>query len=122
MKELVIDRKKWARGGNGGPACLLNGNGNMCCLGFLAKACGASNAQIDGVGMPSETTTGDSQRKPLVSLCYWSNLANVAWPEKLFPIEFDISELNDTIPLSDEERERQLKPLFRRIGYTLRFE
>ncbi len=35
--ELTISRKKWARGGKRGLACLLNDEGNRCCLGTLTR-------------------------------------------------------------------------------------
>lgn len=38
--KVVVNRKKWARGGEGGNSSLLNTRGNMCCLGFAAMATG----------------------------------------------------------------------------------
>lgn len=43
--ELVIDRSKWVRGPNG-HSCLLNDDGKMCCLGFLALADGMLPEEI----------------------------------------------------------------------------
>ena len=46
MKELTIYRDKWCRNRNFdemGLSQLLNESDNMCCLGFLGKACGISN-------------------------------------------------------------------------------
>lgn len=41
---VTIDRKRWRRGGertaSKADVALLDENGQMCCLGFVAKACG----------------------------------------------------------------------------------
>lgn len=51
--KLTIERKRWARANSGkGPSLLLNSYGNMCCLGFLAKACGHTDSEIDGISGP----------------------------------------------------------------------
>lgn len=52
--KLVIDRTRWLRGD--GVSTLLR-SGKMCCLGFLAKACGATDAEIIGHGTPREVPT-----------------------------------------------------------------
>ena len=55
MNDLIIDRKKWARGGNGGLSSLLNDDGNMCCLGFAAiQITGLTEEQIQGFGQYEE--------------------------------------------------------------------
>lgn len=62
-KVLVIDRRKWRRGGDGvmcmlndkfGGTALLNDRGKMCCLGFDAKACGVPRSIILKEGMPDD--------------------------------------------------------------------
>ena len=50
--ELVIDRSRWARGGLNGCPAMLNGQGNMCCLGFLARALGYSKEELRQDGHP----------------------------------------------------------------------
>ncbi len=116
MKTLVIDRKRWARGGNGGASALLNNEGNMCCLGFLGKACGAPANRLLERSLPSDTKTESHE------FGYWSNLANIPWPKGIeFKPEDDIAALNDDIILTDEERESALKPLFLKLGYRLKF-
>ena len=54
-RKLVIDRSRWARGGINGDPRLLNKDGCMCCLGFLALACGIPEDDIRDKGEPSET-------------------------------------------------------------------
>lgn len=125
MKTLTIDRKTWARGGRGGQSALLNADGNMCCLGFLGKACGAQDSKLD-VAMPSDTGVTDAR------VTYWSNLANILWPTELFEhhdsghfvssdLERHISDINDDVTIDDAERESKLRPLFKKIGYRLEF-
>lgn len=38
--KLTIYRDKWLRGGNGMSTLLSLASGRMCCMGFLARACG----------------------------------------------------------------------------------
>lgn len=44
VKSFTISRAKWGVGG------LLMPNGKMCCLGFLAKACGRENKDLYEAG------------------------------------------------------------------------
>lgn len=45
-KEFTIDRRKWLRGKGKEFSKLLRSNGEMCCVGFYAKACGLSDNAI----------------------------------------------------------------------------
>lgn len=49
---LQIERSRWVRGDKGGLSLMRNDQGNMCCLGFLALACGYSPAELDDVADP----------------------------------------------------------------------
>ena len=53
--KIEIVRSKWVRGEDGakGPTLLLNGQGNMWCLGFLSKACGYMDHEIVYCAAPS---------------------------------------------------------------------
>jgi hypothetical protein len=54
IKNLVIDRATWKNSYHGvGPTYLLNRQGYRCCLGFLGKACGLNDNQLDVIGKPS---------------------------------------------------------------------
>ena len=51
--KLVIDESKWLRGeGHEHSRLLREKDGKMCCLGFLALACGFSEKEIKGRGGP----------------------------------------------------------------------
>lgn len=59
MRVVKADRKKWARGrpGINGKArfnLLLDGCGNMCCLGIYLRACGVSAEDILGACDPND--------------------------------------------------------------------
>jgi hypothetical protein len=43
---FVIDRNIWFRGKPG--ACLLDNNGQRCCVGILAQACGIPDEKLKG--------------------------------------------------------------------------
>lgn len=109
MKTLVLRKRRWARGGRNGGSCLsalLNESRKMCCLGFLGKACGATDEQIDGAPMPSDTSA-------------------VCWPRGLIcggrdsKLSDQIASANDSPETTDREREEKLRPLFRKLGYRL---
>src|SRR3954462_4130148 len=44
--EFTVKRSKWHRGQGAKGSKLLRDDGTMCCVGFLSKACGASDAEI----------------------------------------------------------------------------
>lgn len=51
---FTIDRSKWARRGLNGMSAMLNNQGAMCCLGFYAKACGATDEELLGKSNPDQ--------------------------------------------------------------------
>lgn len=50
--KLIIDRKLWLRNEPDESYLRRARDGKMCCLGFLAKACGYTDEQITGVDSP----------------------------------------------------------------------
>jgi hypothetical protein len=106
MKTFTIDTKHWLRGGNlKGNSTLCNESGNMCCLGHLAKACGAKKQDIFNHASPKHTI-------------------KVNWPEGLLDSSFNHTELckeiiivNDDFELKPAVRKRTLRQLFSQIGY-----
>ena len=93
----------------------MRNDGKMCCLGFLGKACGATDKQIYMINTPEEAD-------------------KVKWPE--FLIETLSSDLtgnsdicnhlmiiNDSQDknLSDREREKKLKEIFKKNGIQVTF-
>ncbi len=108
IENLTINRNKW------GMHSLLNYSGKMCCLGFLALACGAIPEEIEGELRPA--------RAP-----------NIDWPKEFMFIKLKSNELvdsslaakamniNDDEKLTWDEKEERLKVVFRRAGIKLRF-
>lgn len=100
IKKLSIIRSKWLRGET--HSRLLREDGKMCCLGFLARACGATEGQIREKSTPSETT-------------------RVRWPAGMVNKEVGdtcstvmLMEVNDAIHKDHKKRERSIKRLFKR--------
>lgn len=52
VTEFTIDRSRWSRRGKNGASRMLNCDGNRCCLGFAAQACGVPDRDLDW-GTPS---------------------------------------------------------------------
>lgn len=111
MKTLTIKMSKWARGGKNGPSGLENGDGNMCCLGFLAKACGVAGSERRCATMPASLLASDRRKMPK-KLFDWDCDSQLG---------IDLAAINDDVHLSDEARKRQLRSFFKEIGYNLRF-
>lgn len=120
---LVIDRSKWAVGTYKGAGSFSQGvllepeTGKMCCLGFLAKACGASDADIGNYGMPSDVAIV----KPN---------AGIQWPDGIIDAD-DREVMRDTCitnrlaqrndHIKDEGREDDIAALFAEVGVEVEF-
>lgn len=104
---FTVDRSKWFRGQGWAKSQLLREDGTMCCLGFYAKACGARDWQIVGVGGPSR--------------------AHGFWPDWMFngslrvPDVMEMMSVNDERMASDSERELALTQLFAAHGVDVTF-
>jgi hypothetical protein len=125
LKELVIRKSKWWRGKNYtevdpgyGSSALRLPNGKMCCLGFLGKACGFTDAELLGKSFPRTTHYSLQDRWPRGLIG-----AEEAVEGSIFKTgrEDNIGQINDTPHLSDEERAKELAPLFAKLGYKLKF-
>lgn len=117
MKTFPIPRSKWARGGINGQSALLNYDGNMCCLGWFAKANGATDEQMEGVSSPCYFPMSKSVDKKL--------------QQALAPLVRGISDSrlcvqminsNDNEDHSESFREAELTKLFAEIGWEPKFE
>lgn len=118
--KFTVDRSKWLRRGVDGRGCefvdsvLLNSNGHMCCLGFLAKACGANDKEILDVPCPSHAE-------------------GVAWPKGVLrtrdprvpPADSvtcqDIMVVNDDMEHTDTDVETVLTQKFADLGIEVEF-
>lgn len=109
--KLTIDRFRWLRGeGAAGSRLLRTEDGKMCCLGFHALACGATETDICDVPTPSA-------RKNLLKEA-------APWLYSITRLSFDASELiriNDTDSLTDAQREGLLTEIFARNGVEVEF-
>lgn len=117
MKTIVIDRAQWLLPTdavqNIQNSCLLDSDGKMCCLGFVAlQLAGAEKKHILHYGSPASTP--------------W-----LAWPQVLKPYLTDapnsplataLMAINDNVAVSREEREFAIGNKFREAGIEVEFE
>lgn len=115
MKNLTIYRDSWARGTGAIESRLLRENGQMCCLGFLALACGYSREYIEGVSTPASL------------LRDVPDLDNL-WPDGTLttashstPTINQMMRTNDAREMPAPLRELLLRKLFADIGYAVEF-
>lgn len=110
--KFVVWRDRWLRG-DSQKATLLSDDGCMCCLGFLAKALGATDTLIEHRGTPEEA-------------------GSIPWPDSLVEQTEDgrrdttvctsIIYANDGDDTDDDnERETQLRELFECAGIDVEF-
>jgi hypothetical protein len=141
VKEFTIKRSKWARGGINGKSALLNNQGNMCCLGHYAKACGFSNNDIDSLSGPVDLYRDKSCSigKAWSANYIGNNLEIIAWKTKLLENDvsldgviyklnsgnaWDLMEINDRDRCefdNESDREKELIKRFKKIGIKVKF-
>jgi hypothetical protein len=132
IKELTINRKKWYRGWGSENSCLLNPqSGKMCCLGFYALQSGLSKKDIKN--MPTPGAVRKLLRGDEVYLNDGNTISQPAkpiqWNTKLMQRNRDLHtrtgdnliDVNDNDSISDEEREKKITSLFKRIGVAVKF-
>lgn len=102
---LTINRTRWARRGIRGQSLLRNERGNMCCLGFLGRACGIKPAALTGMGIPWALDQELRAKYPKGANKHFGELAGI----------------NDDKTKSDAEREATIKRLMKKFGVNVRF-
>jgi len=109
LKTIIINRKRWARGNQGG--YLLNAqSGKMCCLGFCAKSFGISTENIIGINMPKNITSLQKDKLPKWLLLGYG------------PVDVEeLAFINDESTFSDEEREEKIKKIFKKHKINVKF-
>jgi len=118
VTELVIDRTKWARGdcadcnsrgiGDYSDRALLDCEGGMCCLGFLAEASGEDS--LLGEGFPSDEVA------VLYGLIPEDDFDTAMWDE-FVTVNDDAS-----MEVTDKSRESKIKKLFKeKLGVKVTF-
>jgi hypothetical protein len=112
---LVIDRAKW------GTEYLLNSEGTMCCLGFLALKCGADLTEIDEESSPKAVPNVDW---PAELIKIGRNLLRVGKFRDVIQnseLTMKMMEINDDSGLKWSDKEKKLIPLFKKAGIKLSF-
>lgn len=124
ITKLVIDRAKW------GVGCLLRGPNNllnhdpagwgplrepgkMCCLGFLAKACGIPDEKLVDLGFPEASWS--AVPVPFRKLNDYDTVIAQQHPM------YKATTINDS-EYPQEEKEKMLTELFAKEGIELSFE
>lgn len=120
-----IDRARWACArphGDNDDTALLNAQGQMCCLGFLAESCGVSAKNRLDVGYPSSLNSADVRgAKKLASLI------NDTYDEGGFEVKVAVKHHEeDFININDHEyidssREAKLAKMFAENGIKVQF-
>ena len=126
---LTIDRSRWIYGDQGiDTSLLLRAKDNkMCCLGFLAKACGASDDEIMELASPAkipEFKQGQwpDQLKPIRENRYFDE--DYEWGHGLITntkLCTDLMFVNDDKILNLQEREELITKFMLDAGVTVTF-
>lgn len=127
MKQLIIDRKRWLRGGDGGgysSYLFRDEDKKMCCLGFWCRSRGLSIDRIRDISSPIEVlnnfdrkdqTKTKTKTISLLSPLLTKNADNDNKICSLLMIN------NDNNKISEEERERRIGRDFAKIGIKVKF-
>lgn len=112
--KLVIDRNRWLRGeaSESYPSesyLLRSSDGKMCCLGFLALACGARPEDITNVRTPDQA----------LQACSWP--AGLIGSREFEDRCDDLMNSNDESSLRDDVRERIISERMAEIGVEVEF-
>ena len=112
MKEFVIDRAKWLIA-KPHDSCLLNNEGKMCCLGFLAKALGADSGDIRDQKCPEY----------VVSFVDWPEFLLVERGNEIIdsPTAGTLMKINDDKKEPKARREKRIAKIFAENGWNVTF-
>jgi hypothetical protein len=109
LKKLTIDRALWLHGeGHDVSRLLRETDGKMCCLGFLALACGAKRRDILDEASPQYAK-------------------EVKWPSGLLDADGDadgtlkLMQDNDDEHLRSDSRERKIRSGLKKLGFEVLF-
>jgi len=118
--KLTIDRSKWHRGRGGVMSYLLSHyDGKMCCLGFLALACGVPKDMIRGIRSPlGLANRSGSLPEPMQFLV---NEARYSPTTGHTTAALFLVGTNDDCGITDEQREAALSTCFRANGIEPEF-
>jgi len=132
MIKVQIDRKTWIRGVDDAycenDVRLRNQEGNQCCLGFVCKKLGLTDANILNVATPGSFSDSEYIQDFAISSSKLKEIKNKITPalltvrgheEKLW-VRQAIA-INDDVALTEQEREEKLSKLFLKNGFDLKF-
>lgn len=131
MKEYTIDVDKWRCGWTGenqignGNVRMLNGRGEMCCLGQISCQMGVdSELMLDTVD-PEDVAEAIKNKGSRVSQEYLTHNPLIKYPRlgviRNSKLASDAMDINDDDKISTKERAKRLKALFLKKGIKLRF-
>ncbi len=122
---FTINRSKWVHGGERikdilGTSELLNDCGNMCCLGFYAKACGVPEDKLSGIATPEQVRAGTT-RVPYMTTNFENKYrVNSDLASGLMSIN-DHEEGSDNENISLKDKEKLVRDKFKEIDVRVRF-
>lgn len=112
---LTIDRATWARGPRETTRLLSSLDGSRCCLGFHARACGVSDAEMLDLGWPEEVVDRIGRTPP----------PGMEWLVPAGNVDSDASHAlmaaNDDEEIDEPTREARIAALFAAHGVEVEF-
>lgn len=106
-----IDRSKWLRNTTCLNSLMLDEHGNMCCLGFYAKACGIQDSELFEMDTPACVGA-----IPLLS-----ESINNGHEHRNTPLASSLMSINDSDSWTDFEREDAIASSFAAVGIKVTF-
>lgn len=137
VESFVVDRSKWYRGKGPEHSALLNSKGEMCCLGFYARAAGLPASIIRNIASPAGAvelcavgaTLGKKRAIVRSSKVLWetklttSSIRNTSNTAVISNTDATakLMNVNDFQGITDTSREEQLTAIFKGIGINIKF-
>lgn len=120
MKTLVINRKRWGFGANGGKL-LREQSQKMCCLGFACRQAGFSAKDIVGQNMPADLKQIGVRPNLLTRLSDFISSRNGACNTKVATRLAEVNDSNSPRFKDQKVREKRIKELFKTINTRVQF-
>lgn len=118
--KIIIDRSKWRTGsyeknrtGGKGPTRLLNGDGAMCCLGFLSNQLGVPKESLLDVSTPSGINKPHIEKISVLLLTSNQNSNSIFTNTAM--------KINDNYETTPEHKEIEVTKLFKEHGFEVEF-
>lgn len=128
--KFTVKRSKWIRGRDTMGSYLLRADaeklgvddGKMCCVGFLAKACGLKKRHINGCYYISQVDLDlvPEENRPVVKWMYSGRRSESEYGESVASKAVYDTNDDDGI-IDDAKREAELKKLFAKHGIEVEF-